>query len=89
MTNGPVHNYLIWTTLLVGELMTPALGPVWTTGAQATGFIKRIIEHCYIQNIKAPGLMVSEKKIFVRFSYCKYMRATVPWGGAILNPRAS
>ena len=30
---------------------------------------------------------VSEKKIFVCFSYCKYMGANVPWGGAILNPR--
>ena len=26
------------------------------------GFIKRIIEHCYTQNIKSAGLMVSEKK---------------------------
>ena len=31
------------------------------------GFIKRVIEHCYTQNIIAPGLMVSEKNIFVRF----------------------
>ena len=51
MTNGPVHNYLIWTALLVGELMTPALGPVWTPGAQVAGFIKRISEHCYTRNI--------------------------------------
>ena len=45
-----------------------------------------LVEHCYTQNIKAPGLIVSEK-IFVCFSYCKYMGANVPWGGAILNPR--
>ena len=25
-TNGPVNAHLIWTALLVGELMTPALG---------------------------------------------------------------
>ena len=30
-------------------------------------FIKRIAKQCYTQNIKAPGLMVSEKKIFVYF----------------------
>ena len=45
------------------------------------GFIKRIIEHCYTQNIKAPELMVSEKKVFVCFFLCKYMGAN-----AILNP---
>ena len=49
-------------------------------------FIKRIAEHSYTQNIKALGLLVSEK-IFVWFSHCKYMRDNVPWGGAILNPR--
>ena len=54
------------------------------------GFIKRIIEHCYTQNIKASGLVVSVKKIFVYLSYCtcKYMGANIPWGGAILNPRS-
>ena len=45
-------------------------------------FIKRISKHCYTM-----GLMVSEKKIFVCFSHCKYMGAKVPWNGAILNPR--
>ena len=28
------------------------------------GFMKGTIEHCYIQNIEALGLVVSEKKIF-------------------------
>ena len=67
----------------------PGVWPVWTVwtpGAQVAGFKKRIIEHCYTQNIKALGLMVS-KKILVSFSHCKYMGANVPWGGAILNPR--
>ena len=49
-------------------------------------FIKRLIEHCYTQNIKAPGLMVSEKT-FVCFSHCKYMGANVSWGGPFLKPR--
>ena len=48
--------------------------------------IKRLIEHCNTQNIIAVGLMVSEK-IFVCFSYCKYMGANVPWGGANLYTR--
>ena len=41
--------------------MTPGVGPFWLAG-----FIKRttIYIHCYTQNIKALGLVVSEKKIF-------------------------
>ena len=37
-----------------------------------SGFIKTITEYCYAQNIKALGLMVSEKRAFVCFSHCKY-----------------
>ena len=33
------------------------------------GFIKRTTTHCYIQNMKALGLVVSEKKIFLCFSH--------------------
>ena len=46
-----------------------ALGawPVWTPGARLAGFIKRTFIHCYIQNMKALGLVVSEKKIFMFF----------------------
>ena len=50
------------------------------------GFKKRIIEHCYTQNIKAPGRMVS-KKIFVCFSHCEYMGANFTWDWAMLSPR--
>ena len=45
----------------------PGAGPVWTPGAQLAGFIKRTSIHCYIQNMKALGLVVSEKKIFFMF----------------------
>ena len=56
--NGPVNAHLFLTALLVGELMTsndpcPGAWPVCIPGAQETGFIKRITEHCYIQNIKS------------------------------------
>ena len=40
--------------------------------------------HCYTQNMKALGLVVSEKKIFLCFSHCKSMGANDPRGGAIL-----
>ena len=45
---------------------TPGAGPVWTPGAWKAGFIKRTIIHCYTQNMKARGLVVSEKKIFFK-----------------------
>ena len=44
--------------------LTPGAGPVWTPGARLAGFIKRTTIHCYTQNMKALGLVVSDKKIF-------------------------
>ena len=47
---------------------TPGAGPVWTPGARLAGFIagsiKRTTIHCFKQNMKALGLVVSETKIF-------------------------
>ena len=40
---------------------TPWAWPIWTPGAWLAGFVKGITKHCYTQNIKALGLMVSEK----------------------------
>ena len=45
----------------------PGAGPVWTPGAWLAGFIKRNTIHCYVQNMKALGLLVSENKIFFMF----------------------
>ena len=36
-------------------------------GARLAGFIKRTTKHCFIQNMKALGLVVLEKKIFFMF----------------------
>ena len=47
----------------------PRARPLWTPGARLAGFIKRTIIHCYIQNMKALGLVISEKKIFFFFSH--------------------
>ena len=52
----------------MSELMTPRAGPFLTPGAWLAGFIKRTTTHCYIQNMKALGLVVLEKKIFLCFS---------------------
>ena len=51
-------------------------------------FMKRTISHCYIPNIKAVGLVVSEKKIFFSFfSYCRSMETIDPRGVAKFDPR--
>ena len=51
----------------------PGAGPLWTPGAWfagfIAGFIKRTTIHCYTQDMKALGLVVSEKKIFKSFSH--------------------
>ena len=60
----------------------PWAGPVWTPGARFAGFIKRTTIHCYIQNMKALGLVVSEKKIFMFFPWR-------PQGRARMNPRGT
>ena len=45
----------------------PGAWPILTPGAWLAGFIKRVTKHCFTQNIKALGLIVSEKKIFYVF----------------------
>ena len=62
--------------------MTPGVGPFLTPGASLAGFIKRTIIHCYIHNMKAMGLVVSEKKIFLRFSH------DAPGAGPVWTPGA-
>ena len=66
----------------------PGAGPVWTPGARLAGFIKRATIHCYTQNMKALGLVVLEKKIFLCFSHCKSMGAVDPRGRPFLTPGA-
>ena len=56
-------------TVSLWELMTPGARPFLTPGAWLAGFIKRTTTHCYIQNMKALGLVFSEKKIFLCFTH--------------------
>ena len=58
----------------------PRAGPVWTPGPRLAGYIKRTTVHCHTQNIRALGLVVSEK-IFL----CFFPR--LPRGGARMGPR--
>ena len=61
--------------LNIFPMTPPGVGGVWTPGARFAGFMKRTTRHCYTQNMKALGLVVSEKKIFICFSHCKSMGA--------------
>ena len=61
----------------------PRAGPVWTLGSRLAGFKKRIPIHCYTQNMKALGLVVSEKKI------CFYVFPMTHRGGARMDPRGT
>ena len=51
----------------------PGAWPIWTTGSGLAGIIKGLTKHCFTLNIKALGLMVSEKKIVSYFSHLKPM----------------
>ena len=44
--------------------------------------------YCYKQNIKALDLMVSEKKIFLRFPIASLREMMTPGGMANLDPRS-
>ena len=57
------------------------VGPVWTPGPRLAGFIKRTTIYCYTQNMKALGLVVSEK-IF-------YVFPMTPPGRARMDPRGT
>ena len=65
----------------------PGVWPIWTPGSRLAGIIKGLTKHCFTQNIKALGLMVSEKKIFLRFFLLCLWRPMTPRGVANLNPR--
>ena len=60
----------------------PRVGPVWTPELQLARFIKRTTIHCYIQNMNALGLVVSDEKIFLCFSH------DTPGAGPIWTPGA-
>ena len=47
----------------------PRAGHEWTPGPRLAGFIKRTTIHCYTQNMKALGLVVSEKFSLLHTKY--------------------
>ena len=66
----------------------PGAWPIWTPGSRLAGIIKGLTKHCFTQNIKALGLMVSEK-IFLRFfPIISLWKPMNPRGVANLDPRS-
>ena len=66
----------------------PEAWPVWTPGARLEGFIKEITKHCYTQNMKTLGLMVSEEKIFYVFPIVSLWELMTPEVYPIWTPGA-
>ena len=75
--------FYVFPIVCLWELTIPGVGPFMTPGAWLAGFIKRTTTHCNVQNMKALGLVVSEKKIFLCFSYDS------PRGGAHMDSRGT
>ena len=66
----------------------PKAWPIGTPGSPLAGIIKGLTKHCFTQNIKALGLMVSEKKIFFTFfPIISLWRPMTLQGVANLEPR--
>ena len=65
----------------------PGAWPILTPGSQLAGIIKELSKHCFTQNIKALGLMVSEEDFFTFFPLISLWRPMTPRGVANLDPR--
>ena len=71
----------------IWQIFTPRVWPIWTPGTWLAGFIKGTTRHCYTQNIKALGYVVSE--IFLYFFPLLSMWELMTLGvGPFLTPGA-
>ena len=59
--------FYVFPIVSLWELMTPWGGAIFDPRGMVGRIIKRTTIHCYIQNMKALGLVVSDKKIFSTF----------------------
>ena len=57
---------------------------LWTPGAWLAGFMKGTTKHCYIQNIEALGLVISEKIFFMFFPIVSLWELSVAMETTIL-----
>ena len=66
----------------------PGAWPIRIPGTLLAGIIKGLTKHCFTQNIKALGLMVTEKKIFRCFPIISLRRPMTPGAWPTLAPGA-
>ena len=71
---------------LIADNDAPGEWPVWTPEAILAGFTKRSTIYCYTQNMKALGLVVSEKKIFNVFPIVRLSKLMTPEVGPFFYP---
>ena len=72
----------------MADINAPGAWPFWTSGSLLAGIIKGLTKHCFTQNIKALGLMVSETKIcFTFFPTISLWRPMTPRGRGQLGPQ--
>ena len=72
----------------MAENEAPGARPIWTHGSRLAGIIKWLTKDCFTQNIKALGLMVSEKNIiFMLFPSISLWRPMTPRGVVNIDPR--
>ena len=65
----------------------PGAWPIWTPGSRLAGIIKGLTQHCFAQNIRARGIMVSEK-IFTFFPIISLWRPMTPGAWPTWTPGA-
>ena len=68
------------------KLLTPGAGPFLTPGGLFQQYMWRTSRCCKTQNMKALGLVVSEK-IFKSFPTYSNVKLLTPWAGPFLTPR--
>ena len=61
----------------------PGAWPIWTPESRLAGIIKGLTKHCFTQNIKALGLMVSEQICFTFFPIISLWRPMTPVCGQL------
>ena len=68
------------------KLLTPGAGPFLTPGGYFQQYMWRTSRCCNTQNMKALGLVVSEKKIFKSFPIYFNVKLLTPGAGPFLTP---
>ena len=67
---------------------TSGAWPIWTPGSRLAGIILGLTKHCFTQNIKALGLLVSDRKFFLPcFPIISLLRPMTRRGVANLDSR--